>query len=557
MKKQHHQTVDRRTLTDMVYDNANEESQGELISMIAKAKPKELDAIHINLLKMFDDSKKAIGVFEDPTEYWNCVEAELLKINGILALRQCDNGSVSYIMRDLSNTGDRPYLEYTSTKNAEDYLIRKGIRIQMTLGKNKPLNLFEHWCHQPLTQEQSIVGFVREPWSPGAEAPVIIDRRMNIWHSGFNEPVKGDKHLEVLKFIKEVICSNDEYCYDVIIKWMADLVQNPAHKNNLCPVIFSERRGIGKTTFASIIQLIVGKYNGTLDADGKDLQGFDAMIGGKLFVNFDETTFGGDHQQLNSLKKRITNATERNEGKGKDAVSGDSFCRYLITTNSPSGTMGSAFERRFFDLPISPSWKDKGIIDKFVNDYTLKVDVAKKHLKDGVYKIDWVQHMTYFLLREVDLTRFNFNDVKSPMTGDDAIANRMAKTYQENPIFGWLWQWLDSGEDMIKLEEDRYNRGWINDQFEKEGMVKFGGEITKASLYDIFIQQSKGTHGHPPERGSFVQTLRKKYSFVNGKDSATRKNTFKVPSREELYKTMFHGEFGMNVTYELPKILPE
>lgn len=565
-------TVELQTVIQLVSSLKKEklitdEEYTDTIELLAQPEMLEdgelLSALHLRLLKKREVIVQVKDYF-DSNIFSEAVEEEVAKINSLVGIYHKDNGATSYVIRDLTISGDRDYIEKSTKEGIKDWLKRNGIRITMVLlDRNTKktmttVDTFEAWVTSAIAEEHAIVGFTKVPTRPDEKLSPIINKKLNVFRSGFPKPEKGTEHLEVLKFLKEVTCGGSEYSYDILIKWLAHLVQRPAEKNNLALSIYHPDRGVGKGTTASIIKRIVGARNAVLDAAPKDLEGFNMMISGKMFINFDETMFAGDHNHHNIMKRLVTEGTERREGKGKDATSIPSFCRILLTTNNASGTLASAFERRYFDLHISRKWKDAGIIDDFVDRHYLRESQGTQFItQDGVYDIPWVRNLVYHLLYEVELKGFNFNNVESEVRGDLALNSRIMNTYRENPLFAFFWEWLASGEDEIEYKE--YS------ELEKREVykhIRFGQDkIQTFDFIKMYEQHTKQYYKTQLSHNDFVRRLQAEFGFKKRLSRiagiSVAKYVFTIPTREELYQMMFVCNNATRVKWTLPPLKDE
>lgn len=556
-------TVEKATLLELANELLSkgyiaQEIFNNVCVAIGTGNDKELTYIHNDLLKAkLEKEPTDPSKFSNERDFWKAVEDEVIKINGLIGIYHKSNDGTGYVIRDLKSAGDRDYIAKSSEKDIKQWLSRAGINIKMTLKDDtmdKPLviDTFERWITNPIAEETAISGFTYLPVAVNKEPKPIVDKKLNVFRSGFALPVKGDGHLEVLDFLKSQLCADNEYIYEVLIKWMAHLMQFPEEKSNLAMSIYHPRRGIGKSTFAKIVGLLVGKRNTTKSADPKDLEGFNSMLSNKLFIVFDEVAFVGDHRSTGKMKKMVTEGEDRNEKKGKDAEEGSSFCRIAMICNERSGTLASVFERRYFDLPIQADWKDSGRLDDFVNRHHLKDAQSANFLVDGRYNIPWVSNLSYYLLNEVDLNGFNFNEVKSVAMDKEIVHNRILNTYRENSVFAFLWEWLASGEDHIE-----FTRTVERETYDEK--ICFGDEkISTADFLDAFKQRLKNEFHDNISPITVTRMLQEQYGFVKRNVTAkwhnTQKQCFFIPSREQLYKLMFENNGAVRVQWELPPL---
>lgn len=519
--------------------------------------PIQLSTIHNELLRIKSKKEDTDPTrFTDEDKFWAAVEAEKVKINGLIGIYNKSSGAMSYVVRDLEKAGQRDYIDINTEKDTKAWLKRNGINTDLILKTEEmksPLivDTFKHWNESKLAEENTILGFTSVPFAINKEPLPVINRELNTWRSSFAIPEKGDGHLEVLEFLKSQTCNNNEYTFEVLIKWMAHLMQKPSEKNNIAMSAYHARRGIGKGTLASIIERLVGVRNSTLEADPKDLSGFNNLLAGKIFINFDEVAFVGDHHQTAVMKKMVTEGKERQEKKGKDAGRGRSFCRILLTTNTRNGTLASVFERRYFDLPIQTGWKDDGILDSFVERHHLKEneESAKFLTKEGRYDIPWVKNLAHYLLYDVDLKGFNFNEVKSVVEDTETLLNRIHNTYREDAAFAFILEWLASGEDFIEFSS--------NDDPDTTTKIKFGEQrVRTADFWKAFQERTKGEFIENTTQIKFTKALQAHFGFVKYQGMVNNKqaNCFRIPSREELYRLCVTDNAAFRVKWELPPL---
>jgi len=85
-----------------------------------------------------------------------------------------------------------------------------------------------------------------------------------------------------------------------------------------------------------------------------DLTGqFTAHSAGKLVILMDESFFVGDRRVIGQLKNTITATTERLEHKGVDAITIDSYARFIITSNEDHVVNAELSDRRHSVFKVS------------------------------------------------------------------------------------------------------------------------------------------------------------------------------------------------------------
>ena len=169
----------------------------------------------------------------------------------------------------------------------------------------------------------------------------------------FDEETVPHDHQLLLDHIK-VLCDNEQTVYDVLIKWIAHMVQYPERKPGICPVLIS-KQGAGKGTFINMLRKMLGytKVFETTTPD-RDVWGqFNGLMISGFLVNLNEL---GKKEQLNAqgkIKALITDETLTVNQKGIQAFPIKSFHRLIVTTNKEEPVNVASDDRRFFVIRAS------------------------------------------------------------------------------------------------------------------------------------------------------------------------------------------------------------
>jgi hypothetical protein len=162
----------------------------------------------------------------------------------------------------------------------------------------------------------------------------------------------------------------DERDRDILISWMASVVQNPGKKIPWFPVI-QGAQGNGKSMcIMSVMKhAIHRRYYHTLGAQslGKNGLDFNAWIKNKLLILIEEIYVPKKRWEImEALKTYITENEIEIQAKGIDQVSGDNCANFIATTNHKDGLLKTANDRRvcvFFtkqqnnDDVVAEGWK--------------------------------------------------------------------------------------------------------------------------------------------------------------------------------------------------------
>lgn len=249
------------------------------------------------------------------------------------------------------------------------------------------------------------------------------ERDFNIWQGWAIEPMENTDDWEHeayvepwLNHIKKVLCSNKEDQAHYFVQWLAHLVQKPYEKPGVA-IVLQSGQGFGKGLFASFLQSFVGdRYTQRVSDPSMVAGGFSGHLNNKLFVFFDEATWGGDKKSQGRLKALITEERLTIEGKHQEAYDVNHYARFVIASNSYYPVPIEHDDRRFFVPDISP--------ERPTNDYFSHLwDLLKDEYATSV------RHVLNYLLN-VDLSQFKIqqfpnSDKREVLKAESAIHNDM------------------------------------------------------------------------------------------------------------------------------------
>lgn len=139
----------------------------------------------------------------------------------------------------------------------------------------------------------------------------------------------------------------------MIINWLAWCLQNEEDKPGWAPLLYSDEKGTGKSTFCELAAALFGKENSATQNNVKKLTSrFNAtLLQSKLIIS-EELRLGTDSPEVNALKTYITERDAITELKGQDAIRIRQACAFLFTTNHlPTWIEGG--DRRFYVVEVS------------------------------------------------------------------------------------------------------------------------------------------------------------------------------------------------------------
>ena len=181
---------------------------------------------------------------------------------------------------------------------------------------------------------------------------------LNTWEGLAVAPAPGDCS-RILAHIHDCICAGDGTHTAVLLGFFAHMFQKPAEKPGFAPVVIGPK-GCGKSTVGEFICRAIGRKHSVKIAQAKHLTGaFNAHLAGKLFVQAEEVTFGGDRKNEGVLKDAITARAMLTEPKGLDAYQESNFSRFFLVTNPGHAVPASDGERRWFVLQARDLFEGK------------------------------------------------------------------------------------------------------------------------------------------------------------------------------------------------------
>lgn len=130
----------------------------------------------------------------------------------------------------------------------------------------------------------------------------------------------------------------------ILLTWMAAVVQNPGRKFRWAPVL-QGWEGNGKGILQDTMQRAVGRKYTHL-AQAADIGNkFNAWIVGKLLICVSEVNASHDLDVIDALKPMVSDDFVAVQGKGADQATARNFANFIFSTNR-AGAMGKAVEGR-------------------------------------------------------------------------------------------------------------------------------------------------------------------------------------------------------------------
>jgi hypothetical protein len=138
-----------------------------------------------------------------------------------------------------------------------------------------------------------------------------------------------------LDHIKNIICNGNIEFYEYTINWFSRIIQTPHLKNKVGLVWYSEAEGVGKNVVLDVISELMGNeyYYSTSNLEHL-LGNFNGDAEGKILINLNECTWGGDKKKEGRLKELVTENQITINQKGIKTYSVDNYCNLVVTSNN-------------------------------------------------------------------------------------------------------------------------------------------------------------------------------------------------------------------------------
>ena len=212
-----------------------------------------------------------------------------------------------------------------------------------------------------------------------------------------------------LKLISEGISGNDSIVNDYIIKWIANIIQNPGIKNEVALVI-SGNSGTGKTTFTDILCNLLSGYSKTIQGVKRLTGEYNSVIENKMLIVANELDIADSNfeREMNALKSIITDDQKDCRKIYEDFYTCENVCNFIFCSNYDNSITINNDDRRYCIIKSS---------DKFKGDFEFFKQL-KELSNDNL--------LSYFL--KIDLKDFNPRDFPITEARENLIENNLSKT---------------------------------------------------------------------------------------------------------------------------------
>ena len=227
---------------------------------------------------------------------------------------------------------------------------------------NKPF--LEMWKDDPKRLAYESVDFFPNP----TKCPASV---YNLFR-GFNaekympqQPMTNEEILELVKPIRHHIASLCENKVDLVLKWMANIVQHPDRKSETSILIrdqgnlLMEGGGTGKNVLLEFFGYqILGEQYSIIVGDNREMfSSFNSMFEGKLLVFVEEASGKDNHSNNDMLKSKITSKTTNINKKSVAQYSVNDYSNYIFSSNNRNPLPIKSGDRRFWVFDASTNYR--------------------------------------------------------------------------------------------------------------------------------------------------------------------------------------------------------
>ena len=363
------------------------------------------------------------------------------------------------------------------------------------IGKKTTDEAFKAFTRNPMLRAPQVAATTFDPnLEPGT---IVTDFKgrdaVNTWLPPVVKEIDGDPS-PFLNHLAKVL--PDERDRQILLSWMAALVQYPGHKFAWAPVLQGVE-GNGKSFFAMCCSAAVSPlYSHT--PRSKDLvKEFNSWMHRKLFAIVDEARVDTP-EMIEALRNLITEETQTIEPKGVDADSQRVFTNFMFTMNDKRAMKKTRNDRRLAMFYTAQQCEADIARDGMDGEYMpnlyawAKGQHAFKHLGDG-YGFAVITHY---------LKRFKIPDELNPI----GMAHRAPRTSAyEEAVSSALGPREQELQEAIDSGMPGFRGGWASSRYALEKLRETDKRVRVGNLDEIL--GNLGYVRHPGLKDGRVNNL--------------------------------------------------
>lgn len=286
----------------------------------------------------------------------------------------------------------------------------------------------------------------------------------------------------------------DDRDREIVLCYMAALVQNPGYKFQWWPVL-QGAEGNGKTLLLRVLSFAIGnRYTHLVDVHKMAKRGisFNGWITGNLFLGVEEIYVAERRDFLEAFKPYITNDRLGVEKKGVDEVTGDNRVNGLLLTNHPDGVPIKVDGRRYAVFytaqQTAADIERDGMGGAYFPDFYDWLYGRKKYAHLGAnYGLAVVND---FLRKYAVAEEFNPAGIctRAPKTTSTYAAIIASRGRAEQEIV-----------EAIEQGRPGFSGGWVSSKAVDDLLDRIRAPIPRAKRRDMMIELGFNYHPHLPD----------------------------------------------------------
>lgn len=247
------------------------------------------------------------------------------------------------------------------------------------------------WMDDPLIKTYQLM----DVYPPPLTCPPKV---YNVWNGFAVERFECESSGNIEPFMEhmKLIVRGDEKGLDYLIKWFAQMFQEPGKLVGTAPIIRGDQ-GTGKSSILDEgVKRMLGhdKYYSTPNPTKDLFSQFSDGRFGKLMVVVDETKSKDSINNLEVMKAAITSPTYNHEVKSVTPMRVRNFNRFVFTSNQDAPVKIEAGDRRYFMFDMDPAkYGDKEYFDalmKYMSDERNLKAIYEYMMSIDISNVNWI-----------------------------------------------------------------------------------------------------------------------------------------------------------------------